>query len=556
MRPLVRSGANLAHSANSDELNPESLSLFTQAQFLVATSVELSSRGDSEWRTLLIQAVDLLTKAVKSDPKAGVLYRYLAEAQGLLGDYKAAQVSVQRAIQLEPMDCRAHALQGFLRLDSSRPHQATSSLYESLRCGLPAGEQRQVWLALFEFYRDQNRETEAIEVLGAWVESLPDDSTAVWNKASYLWSVGRADAARDVAVEALLAGDESQKLARIVSRYFQHRPAQEASVLQTVIAKFPLSHHRVRLVQCLRLAGRPDLALEHLRYIPDSLTVGSYEVGPLRSWLLFEMHRRADSLASLQGDALDPMETLLRAKILSVEGQWEEASKLLVAEGERVVFPPGSLILFSLDLLEEQRRYEEAIALLETPEAARLGELSLVLRRARFLKKMGLRDEAGTEIEQAIRGVERDLLSALASAPRSEHHGLRAQAEMELIHLLLLSQWVDDGVDEPAATEALERVLHLQPDHPFALNARAYSLIRSSGDLEQAEKWILDAVSHRPFSGALVDTLAWLRFQQGELLEARKLIKRALHYAPGEAELLEHQEWIEEALRQREALSP
>jgi tetratricopeptide (TPR) repeat protein len=532
------------------------LSLFTQAQFLVATSVDLSPLDESERSAALSQAVELLRDAIKSDPHAGVLYRYLAEAQGLLGDFRAALVSVQRATQLEPSDCRAHALQGFIRLDSSRPDQAVSSLVESLRCGLPAGEQRQVWLALFEFYRDQSRETEAIEVLGGWIESLPDDSKAHWSKANYLWSVGRADAARDVAVAALLAGDESQKLARLVSRYFQHRPAQEAAVLLTVIAKFPLPHHRVRLVQCLRSSGRPDLALDHLRYIPDSQSVGSYEVGSLRSWLLFEMHQRDESLESLQGDSLEPIDTLLRAKILSVRGQWDEASQLLVAEGQRVVFPPGSLIRFSLDLLEEQHRYEEAIALLSTPEARRLGGLSFLVRRAGFLKKMGLRDEASLEIGQGIERIEEGLAIALSSSPRSEHHGIRAQAESELIRLLLLLQWVEDGVDDAAAEEALDRVLHLQPDHPFALNARAYSVIRSSGDLDQAEKWILNAVSHRPFSGALVDTLAWLRFQQGELLEAKELIQRALHYAPGEEELLEHQDKIEAALRNRQILSP
>jgi len=169
---------------------------------------------------------------------------------------------------------------------------------------------------------------------------------------------------------------------------------------------------------------------------------------------------------------------------------------------------------------------------------------------------MGLLEEASLEIERGIQGIEEGLVSALTSSPRSEHHGLRAQAESELIRLLLLLQWVEDGVDDAAAEEALDRVLLLQPDHPFALNARAYSVIRSSGDLDQAEEWILNAVSHRPFSGALVDTLAWLRFQQGELLEAKELIERALHYAPGQEELLEHRDEIEAALRQRQTVSP
>jgi len=524
------------------------MALFVQAEYLVAQVADLPAAKNDEQARLLSEAADLLRRAIRADPHSGLLHRYLAEVQGLNGDFEGALVSVRRAVRLAPMDCRSHALEGFLRMDSDRPQTAAGPLQSSIRCGLPQPEQRQAWSALFELHRDQGEEAQAVATLDAWTKSLPEDLAARRTQAEYLWFIGRADGARDATVGALLAGSEDRRLAELLSLYFHGRPDEEANVLLAVVERFPLVHHRIRLVQCLRYSGRPDLALGQLRYVPRGEKVGKRSPADLKPWLYFEMHRRQEALEVLRGLAPSADGILLRARILAKEGDWATASQSLIAAGDTFAFAPGALINFSLDLLEEAGRYAEAMNLLASREAERLGDRAILIRAVRMLKKLGRDEEARVRLKEAIRGIEEGREEGLAREHSSRHHQIRAESESELISLLLLLQWIEDEVDTEASRAALDAVLRLRPSHPHALNARAYEAVRANRDLEEAQEWILQAVDQRPFSGAFVDTLAWLRFRQGEFEEARVLIERALHYAPGNSELLEHQRQIWERL--------
>jgi tetratricopeptide (TPR) repeat protein len=263
------------------------------------------------------------------------------------------------------------------------------------------------------------------------------------------------------------------------------------------------------------------------------------------------MHRPAEALAALEETEQSPDSVLLRARILARVGEWEAALQLMIDVGDDLDFPPGAFIRLSLDQLEGSGRHSEALSLLASPEAGRLGERGLLLRAIRLLKELGRVEDARARISEAIRAVSEARSEALLTEHRSAHHSIRREAEAELIGLLLLLQWVEDGLDPRASRAALDEVLRLQPGNAHALNALAYEEVRAGRNLDQAEVWIHEALAQRPFSGAFVDTLAWLRFRQGALDEAQDLIERALRYAPRNPELLEHQAQIEQALAQR-----
>ena len=57
--------------------------------------------------------------------------------------------------------------------------------------------------------------------------------------------------------------------------------------------------------------------------------------------------------------------------------------------------------------------------------------------------------------------------------------------------------------------------LELSKDHPEVLNYFGYSLIERNENLEEALKMIESAVSQRPESGYIVDSLAWGLFKLG-----------------------------------------
>ena len=84
------------------------------------------------------------------------------------------------------------------------------------------------------------------------------------------------------------------------------------------------------------------------------------------------------------------------------------------------------------------------------------------------------------------------------------------------------------------------KVLALRPQNADTLNFLGYLLADANLRLDEAETHLIAAIEQRAFSGAVIDSLGWLRFRQGRLDEAVELLEKANRFAPGDAELLEH----------------
>ena len=66
------------------------------------------------------------------------------------------------------------------------------------------------------------------------------------------------------------------------------------------------------------------------------------------------------------------------------------------------------------------------------------------------------------------------------------------------------------------SVEVLERLLRERPDDPVLMNALGYTLADHSLDLGRAEGLIHKALSATPDSPAVLDSLGWVRFRQGD----------------------------------------
>jgi len=88
--------------------------------------------------------------------------------------------------------------------------------------------------------------------------------------------------------------------------------------------------------------------------------------------------------------------------------------------------------------------------------------------------------------------------------------------------------------DEAKAEQMLRELLAKHPRHPGACNDLGYQMADRGENLAEAERMIRLAVQEHPYSGATLDSLAWVLYKQNRLGEALAAMERSLRmdFAP------------------------
>ena len=92
----------------------------------------------------------------------------------------------------------------------------------------------------------------------------------------------------------------------------------------------------------------------------------------------------------------------------------------------------------------------------------------------------------------------------------------------------------DDAVD------LYQKALDLERDNPTALNGLGYILTDTEKDIRKGLILCKKAVEKRPQNAAYMDSLGWAYFKNGDILEARTWIRRALDLLPRHPEIKNH----------------
>ncbi len=175
-------------------------------------------------------------------------------------------------------------------------------------------------------------------------------------------------------------------------------------------------------------------------------------------------------------------ESILHISFLhKLEGQIDEAIKTL-----RQALPfvkEARLVLLYASYLEEQRRYDEAIAQLEKSKE----EFS----------------------------------------------------ETPDLFYFLGSLWEQKG-NPDKSINYLEAVLKIEPLHVQALNHLAYSLAERGRDLDRAEAYARQAIELQPADGYILDTLGWVLYKQGRYEDSVAYLEQAHQKVSDEAIIAEH----------------
>jgi tetratricopeptide (TPR) repeat protein len=90
------------------------------------------------------------------------------------------------------------------------------------------------------------------------------------------------------------------------------------------------------------------------------------------------------------------------------------------------------------------------------------------------------------------------------------------------------------------AVEYYEKALDLDGKNANALNGLGFVLVDTDMDLIRGLRCCKKAVDLKPNNPAYLDSLGWAYFKNGEFLEARTWLRRALDAAPHMKEIKEH----------------
>jgi tetratricopeptide (TPR) repeat protein len=264
---------------------------------------------------------------------------------------------------------------------------------------------------------------------------------------------------------------------------------------------------RMELALMMMTAGRDDDALSQINQIlleqpsrADALrmmAIINFRLENLdAAWADFQ-----DLLASGQF-TMDALYYL--ARIADVRGEHERAERLYsqVKSGPNVVVSQrraSALIAY------QQNDPQKALQQLEEFGHDSPGHaIDMVLARAQLLASLERYEEALESYDRYV-----------AYRPDDE------SAMLGRAELLLRMDRLDDAIEQYRA--AAKR----WPESALSLNALGYTLADRTGEYREAEKLIRKALEYEPDSPAIIDSLGWVLFKQGNYEEALAELQRA-----------------------------
>jgi tetratricopeptide (TPR) repeat protein len=118
---------------------------------------------------------------------------------------------------------------------------------------------------------------------------------------------------------------------------------------------------------------------------------------------------------------------------------------------------------------------------------------------------------------------------------RLAHNGFESA---QLYTTLAYASWAQKHYKQ--AVDYYEKALDLDGNNATALNGLGFILVDTDMDLLRGLRCCKKAVDLKPQNPAYLDSLGWAYFKNGELLEARTWLRRAVEAAPERIEIKAH----------------
>ena len=201
-------------------------------------------------------------------------------------------------------------------------------------------------------------------------------------------------------------------------------------------------------------------------------------------------------------------------------------------------------------LAQQQGQLDQAARWLNRLPAS-AGPVRLAIRRAELLEQQGRSEEARvvlTQVQPASAEQAKRKTLALSRWMRENRQSPQAYTLLKqalgqspddpelLIELSLVTEKIKQ-FDEMETV--LRRLMVMRPQDPHAFNALGYSLADRGIRLQEARALILQAVELAPQDPFIQDSLGWVEFRLGRIVEATRIL-RAAYQARPDAEIAAH----------------
>jgi tetratricopeptide (TPR) repeat protein len=425
---------------------------------------------------------------------------------------------------------------------------------------------------------------EAENVALRWLKLEPDNRDATQMLAQALLFQGKTNQAAEHYIEVLEGSDNlSASLQAIQFDLQRYDDAEKTlAILQRLRDEYPdeLEAH-LGVARAYLAANERESALEAT---DSALQIDAQNVDALllRGQMLSALGRPDEGFSNiLSALESDPENTHLRlgyAQLLVEAGRFDsvgaELDKLYAADKQNA----DTLLTISL-LALDSRRYDRATQYLSELKAngAHLDQANFYLARIsdqqqEYDKAITLYDEVGKGDLSFTAGIRAAELTALAGDldtgrarlqdmadqvpnPAMEPRLISAESRMlqqadqpaEAVQILTdgLARFPDNGDllyaraltadsagDSDLMVEDLTRLIELEPENAHALNALGYYYADKNIELQRAEELLEKAIAMEPTDPAIMDSMGWLRYRQGNFEEAIERLRAAYKLLP------------------------
>lgn len=426
--------------------------------------------------------------------------------------------------------------------------------------------------------------TEAEQVARRWIKLEPENTEAPQLLAQTLLYQGKTNKAATHYLSLLSASSNlPQSLRDIQLDLRRHdNPQQSLAVMQRILEEYPQETEAHLAVARAQIgASDREAALEAvdgaLAVAPDNI-----DALLLRGQILSAMGRPEEGFtaieAALEKDADNSNLRLGYAQLLVEAGRFDSVGKELDLLYDADRQNTDTLLTISL-LALDSRRFDRATRYLSElkDSGAHPDQASFYLARIKdqqqeHVSAISLYDEVGEgdlQFTARVRAAEltaingdlekgRARLRTIAETnpnPAMQPRLISAESRMlqqadqagEAVQVLTdgLQQFPDnsdllyaraltaDSAGDPdLMIEDLTRLIELEPDNAHALNALGYYYADNNIELEQAEELLLKAIALEPTDPAIMDSVGWLRYRQGQFAEAVERLSAAYDLLP------------------------
>jgi tetratricopeptide (TPR) repeat protein len=447
-------------------------------------------------------------------------------------------------------------------------------------------------MAVAQILLSTGRTADAEKTLATLLERAPDQRTLNYTYAQVLTKLGRGDESRQYLERAVQVDPTfGPAILQLIDIYQKENEWQKAAdLMQPLINDDPmnLDLQRQQAFYYLR-AGLPEKARSAFKslleadpkdtrsqfYLAEALNdLEQYEEADkiyrallaktpadpdvLASYGLSQVGQRKydDAAGTFRlllavNDLPDNLQVLAKTQLAYIDLQKGNYDEALNGARSILIFrdkPNAQAVNIALDALKRQKRYSDAIALLQPLVDNFAADPFVNARYVEMLVRAGASDRAKLAAStQAKFGTKNTLATAEAYIQTEQYEPALAMLRDALkktpddldVQFELGSAFERSG-DKKSAERLFLDILNKRPEHAATLNYLGYMWAESGVNLDRAADMLNRAVKQEPKNGAYVDSLGWVYYQQGKLDLAEKYLTDAAHLLPRDATVQQH----------------